>query len=206
MIYTIYYVHDPMCSWCYAFKETFEQLKNNLDENIKIVNVLGGLAPYTNETMPLPQQEMIKNIWKQIESQVGTKFNYEFWDKCTPKRNTYLSCKAVLIAKDENKEEKMINAIQEAYYLKALNPSEESTLIKLAKDLNLNENFEEKLSSKEYENKLEKELKFRRNLRVNAFPTLLLKYKKEVYPINIKYNDYKSMLNQINNLKDNTYF
>ena len=28
MIYTLYYVHDPMCSWCYAFKPTFNELKN----------------------------------------------------------------------------------------------------------------------------------------------------------------------------------
>ena len=31
MIYTLYHVHDPMCSWCYAFKPTLDELRKNLD-------------------------------------------------------------------------------------------------------------------------------------------------------------------------------
>ena len=54
--------------------------------------------------------------------------------------------------------------------------------------------------------KLQNELNFRRSLNVKNFPSLILKYKKELYPINIKYNDYKSMLEQINDMVENSYF
>ena len=29
MVYTLYHVHDPMCSWCYAFKPTLDELRKN---------------------------------------------------------------------------------------------------------------------------------------------------------------------------------
>lgn len=207
MIYTLYYVHDPMCSWCYAFKPSLEKLKKHLNSNVKIVNVVGGLAAHSDEIMSKKMQEKIENIWYEIEEVTGTKFNHDFWKKCLPRRSTYLACEATMLARYENKEDEMIEAIQEAYYQKALNPSDASTLINLAKQIGMNEKkFEEDLKSQKIEDDLQNELNFRRSLYVKTFPSLILKYKKELYPVNIKYDDYKAMLNQITNMTENTYF
>ena len=207
MIYTLYHVHDPMCSWCYAFKPTLDELRKNLNSNIKIQHVVGGLAKHSDEIMPEDMQDKIQNIWFEIEKTVGTKFNHDFWDKCLPRRSTYLACQATMLARYDNKEDEMIEAIQKAYYQNAQNPSDASTLIKLAKQIGMDEKkFEEDLKSEKIENDLQNELNFRRSIHVRAFPSLVLKYKKELYPINIKFNDYKSMLDQINNMVENTYF
>jgi putative protein-disulfide isomerase len=157
--------------------------------------------------MPKDMQEKIEDIWYEIEENTGAKFNHDFWKNCKPRRSTYLACQATILARYENKEDEMINAIQEAYYLKALNPSDNSTLIELAKQIGMNEKkFEENLKSQKIEEDLQNELNFRRSLNVRSFPSLILKYKKELYPINIKYNDYNSMLTQITNMTENTYF
>ncbi len=207
MIYTLYYVHDPMCSWCYAFKPTLDELRKKLNSNIKIINVVGGLAKHSDEVMPKDVQEKIENIWYEIKRVVGTKFNHDFWKKCIPRRSTYLACQATILARYENKEDEMIEAIQNAYYLNAQNPSDASTLIMLAKQIGMDEKkFEEDLKSDKIEEDLQYELNFRRSLNVKNFPSLILKYKKELYPINIKYNDYKSMLEQINDMVENSYF
>ncbi|MFY9074373.1 DsbA family protein [Malaciobacter mytili] len=207
MKYTLYYIHDPMCSWCYAFKPTLNEIKNSLDKDYKFINIVGGLAKHTQETMPKDMQEMIENIWYQIENEVGTKFNHNFWRVCTPRRSTYEACKAVIIARQYNKEEQMIEAIQEAYYQKALNPSNWETLISLAQELNIpKEEFEEKIKSNKAQTLLEEDLNLRRKLKVRVFPTLLLKYKKEIYPINIQYNEPLKMLKQIKDLTSNIYF
>ena len=207
MIYTLYYVHDPMCSWCYAFKPTLDELRKKLNSNIKIINVVGGLAKHSDEVMPKDVQEKIENIWYEIKRVVGTKFNHDFWKKCIPRRSTYLACQATILARYENKEDEMIEAIQNAYYLNAQNPSDASTLIILAKQIGMDEKkFEEDLKSDKIEEDLQNELNFRRSLNVKNFPSLILKYKKELYPINIKYNDYKSMLEQINDMVENSYF
>ena len=207
MIYTLYHVHDPMCSWCYAFKPTLDELRKNLDSNIKIQQVVGGLAKHSDEIMPKDMQEKIENIWYEIEENTGAKFNHDFWKKCAPRRSTYLACQATMLARYENKENEMIEAIQEAYYQKAMNPSDATTLISLAKQIGMDEKkFEEDLKSQKIEDDLQNELNFRRSLHVKTFPSLILEYKKELYPINIKYNDYKSMLDQINNMVENSYF
>jgi len=204
---TLYHVHDPMCSWCYAFKPTLDEIRKNLAPNINVVHVVGGLARHSDEPMPKEQQETIENIWYQIEEQVGTKFNHDFWRNCKPRRSTYLSCQATMLARYEGKEDEMIEAIQEGYYQRAMNPSDASTLIQLAKEIGLDEKkFEEDLKSEKIEQDLQDELNLRRSLYVRTFPSLVLKYKKELYPINIKYNEPEAMLQQIKDLTENIYF
>jgi putative protein-disulfide isomerase len=190
-----------MCSWCYAFKATLDELKKSLNSNIKIVYVVGGLAKHSDEIMPKDMQKKIEDIWYEIEKVAGTKFNHDFWETGKARRSTYLACQATILARYEGKENEMIDAIQEAYYQKAMNPSDASTLIKLAKQIGMDEKkFEEDVKSEKIEEDLQKELNFRRSLNVRTFPSLILKKKEELYPINIKYNDYQSMLNQINNI------
>lgn len=207
MIHTLYYVYDPMCSWCYAFQDTFEEVKKELSSNIKIVYVPGGLAPHSSIPMNKDMQEKIESIWYEIEKVVGTKFNHDFWTNCIPKRSTYLACQATLAAKDQGKEEEMIKAIQSAYYLRAMNPSDEDTIITLAKELNLDvQKFKNELHSEDTIKNFNEKMNLRRKLHLNSFPSLAIKYKKEIYPINIKYNDPQKILNQIEDLTTNIYF
>ncbi|MCP4969418.1 MAG: DsbA family protein [Arcobacter sp.] len=207
MTHTLYYVYDPMCSWCYAFAPTFDEVKKKLNSNINIVYVPGGLAEHTEEIMPKRMQEQIESIWYEIEDVVGTKFNHDFWTQCTPKRSTYLACEATLAAKEQNKEEEMIYSIQNAYYQRAMNPSDKNTIIQLANELNLDiDLFKKTLSSEDNINNFAQKRDLRQKLNLNSFPSLALKYKKEIYPINIKYNDSQSIINQIHNLSENVYF
>lgn len=204
---TLYYIHDPMCSWCYAFKPVFEELKKNLKDDTHIVYVCGGLAQHTDEPMPKDQQEKIKAIWQQIEEEIGTQFNYDFWSKNTPQRATYLACQALILAREMGKEEEMLQAIQRAYYQKALNPSQKEVLVKLADEIGLDKKvFEQRLHTPQMQALLDEDLNLRRKLNVRVFPTLLLQYKKECYPINIDFKESSKMLAQIQNLSENTYF
>ena len=203
----LYYIHDPMCSWCYAFKKDYDEIKKSLPTNIELINIVGGLAKETSEEMPKDMQNKIKSIWQNIEKTTGTKFNYDFWEQCKPKRSTYPSCKAVLCAKEQNMENEMINSIQEAYYLKAKNPSDNEVLLDLAKNLNLDfkkfkNDFESEIAQELLINDLEK----RKKLKVFSFPTLVLQYKKELYPIQIEFNNPKKIVKQIIDLSTNIYF
>ncbi len=203
----LYYIHDPMCSWCYAFKKDYDELKKKLPANIEVINLVGGLAKDTDEPMPKEMQEKISSIWYEIEKVIGVKFNHDFWIKCKARRATYLACKAVICAKEQKKENEMIDAIQEAYYQKAQNPSDEETLITLAKDLNLDlEKFINDLKSEKIEELFQNDLEKRKELKVFSFPSLVLQYKKELYPINIKFNDVDTLVKQIENLSSNIYF
>ena len=63
---TLYYVYDPMCSWCYAFRPIWQQVQQQLPESVQIQTVLGGLAPDTHELMPLATQQMVQANWHKL--------------------------------------------------------------------------------------------------------------------------------------------
>jgi len=204
---TLYYVLDPMCSWCYGFSPTWQKVLENLSDDIKVVYVHGGLAPHSDDLMPQDMQEMLQGIWRQISEQLGTKFNYDFWTKCEPRRSTYLSCQAAIAARLQNKEYEMIKAIQEQYYLNAKNPSNRDTLEDAARSIDLDmEKFSTHLESDEIVALFEEDLKKRRKLKMNSFPSLVFKYKNNYFPIQVQYNNQEAILNQINDLNKNIYF
>ena len=196
---TLYYVHDPMCSWCWGFKPTWIKLKNNLNSNIKIHYVLGGLAADTDQPMPESMQITIRNTWHTIQSEIpGTKFNFDFWTQCKPRRSTYASCRAVIAAKNQHKQQDMLLAIQQAYYLHSLNPSDDDTLIELARQLDMDSlQFGQDLNSTNTQAQLIKEFELRDALYVHSFPSLVLDAHNQQHTIKIDYNNADNILDQI---------
>jgi putative protein-disulfide isomerase len=91
--------------------------------------------------MPKGMQQFLQQTWKRIEQQLGTPFNHEFWHTAQPRRSTYPACRAVLVARQHNKENEMLYAIQTAYYLNAQNPSDISTLASLAEQIGLEKTY-----------------------------------------------------------------
>jgi len=195
---TLYYILDPMCSWCYAFSPIWKELFENLDKNIHIRYIYGGLAPHSDEPMPKEMQEILRNTWKNIQNRVGTQFNFDFWTTCKPRRSTYLACQACVVARRYGKEYEMIQAIQYEYYQNASNPSNKDTLIKAAKNIELDiEKFSVDLESKKIIDLLQDDLKIRRELGVNGFPSLLLQVNNTFHSIAIDFKDYKKILKHI---------
>ena len=190
-----------MCSWCWGFKPVLEQLEKELPSEIKVEYLLGGLAVDTNEPMPEHMRSQIISTWQRIQETIpGTQFNYDFWEKCTPKRSTYLSCRAVLAAAKQNykKSFEMITAIQNAYYLEALNPSDTSILQDLAKNIGLNiQVFNDDVNSEETNLKLTKEIELTRKMGIDSFPSLVLNKNDTFFPITLDYNHSDIILDHI---------
>ncbi len=174
----LYYVHDPMCSWCYAFTRSYNYLKQNLPDDIVIKRLLGGLARDTQEDMPEEMRQTIQSNWHRIQQTVtDITFNFDFWKKCQPRRATYMACRAVIAAREQGMEydENMTHAIQQAYYLHAKNPSDLDTLVGIAGELGLDkEKFSESIMSVNTNEELKQEIYLSRQLGIASFPSLLL--------------------------------
>ena len=198
---TLYYIHDPMCSWCWAFRSSWREVQSKLPANITVEYVLGGLAKDSDQPMPVEMQASIRHIWETIQQQVsGTSFNFDFWDTCTPRRSTYPSCRAVIAAKRQrpSAEQAMIVAIQKAYYLSAKNPSDESVLVKLADKLSLDTDlFLEALNSPQIQKKLLDNIHLAKSLGAQGFPSLILENDNHRTLINIDYNNPQNILKSI---------
>ena len=198
---TLFYIHDPMCSWCWGFSHTWNKVKNSLPSKINVQYVLGGLAPDSSEVMPNEMREYIQMNWHKIQQKIpGVSFNYTFWDSCTPKRSTYPACRAVIAVKNQNSEleQTMVKIIQQAYYLDAKNPSEDDVLISLAKTLDLDiKQFTQDLNSEPTQQLLSNDIALMQSMGVSSFPSLVLQTTNRIKSITIDYNNPKLILNQI---------
>ena len=197
----LYYVHDPMCSWCWGFRPVWQEVKQALQNEVKIDYLVGGLAPDSTEAMPLELQQKLAQTWRTIEEKIpGTRFNFDFWQQCSPRRSTYPACRAVLIAKQAapELEEAMIYAIQKAYYEQARNPSDDDTLIALAIELGLGGAwFAEQLHAPETEQLLQRDFDFARSLGGQGFPSLILRQGGDSIFIPHSYTDVVETLRRI---------
>ena len=168
------YIMDPMCSWCWAFSPTIQAIEQQFP-TLDIQYVMGGLATDSESTMPLEQQAVIQSIWHQIEAKTGTRFNYDFWTLCTPRRSTWRACRAIIVAEQlqPGSASTMAQAIQHAYYLQAKNPSDSSTLTALAGSIGIDAStFSLQLDSENTHQQLKEHMMISQQLDVSGFPSL----------------------------------
>ena len=195
---TLYHVHDPMCSWCWGYRKTWDEIRAALPDSVAVVNVVGGLAPDSEEPMTAEQQTLIASYWQQVADKTGASFNFDFWKNCQPRRSTYPACRAVLAAKKQSAEQAMIDAIQQAYYLRSLNPSDQDTLVLLAAELKLDANlFRTDLASQRIQSELEQNFELRRSIGVYSFPSLVLRVNGTATALTTNYNSSQSTLEEI---------
>ena len=187
-----------MCSWCWGYRLTADLLFANLPENILRENVLGGLAPDSDEPMSADLRQRISGHWRTIHETLGAEFNFDFWEKCEPRRSTYPACRAVIAAANQMREAEMILAIQEAYYLRAMNPSDTEMLEVLASELNLDlDRFNSDLHSLETESELQRQVAFARSSPISGFPALAICIGDQLTPVRLDYKDHKETLQHL---------
>ena len=197
----LYYVHDPMCSWCWGFAPVLKDLLEKLPDVIRVQRLLGGLAPDTAAPMPKDMRQTLEATWRRIQETIpGTVFNYGFWKRCSPRRSTFPACRAVIAARMQGAafDARMTRAIQLAYYTRAQNPSDDATLVELAGGLDLNmPAFITALHSEPVQQQLLTEIELSRQLQATSFPSLVLKTGTAEWRIPVDYNDSAPMLEMV---------
>ncbi len=176
MTLTIYYVVDPMCSWCWGFAPVWRDFVSEIPESATVVDLMGGLAPDNEAPMDSAMRQYVQDAWGAVKARTGAEFNFEFWDKCEPKRSTYSACRAVIAAGEQasGARRTMYDAIQRAYFFGARNPSDAEVLECIAAEIGLDrEKFGEDLRSGHVERILQLELESVAKLGVSGFPTVV---------------------------------
>ncbi len=197
-MFKLYYYHDPMCSWCWGYRPTAQALFSSLPENVSMKNILGGLAPDSDEPMSAELRSTISDHWKRIHDTLGTEFNFDFWTNCKPRRSTYPACRAVIAATNQDREEDMIFAIQRAYYLRAMNPSDLETLEALADELDLNRAlFQSDLRSAETELEFQRQIALTRSSPIRGFPALALEDSGQLRSVCLDYKSHETTLQHL---------
>jgi len=198
---SLIYVHDPMCSWCWGFEPTRRKIFEALAGRMPIRRMVGGLAPDSDVPMPEAMRSMLEQTWHRIEQTIpGTKFNFEFWQKCSPRRSTYPANRAVISAREQGDEfdALMTARIQRAYYLEARNPSDSDTLIQLATDIGLDTaQFATTLVADSTQQQLISEIRESREMGIDSFPSLAVQKADGLRYISLNYTQPETMLTEI---------
>jgi putative protein-disulfide isomerase len=197
------YVHDPMCSWCYGFRPTWQSLKGQLPEGLPVVSLLGGLADDSDVPMPEEMVNYLKRTWDRIESTCGVTFNHTYWDQTPPPpRTTFISCRAVIAAERlAGRGEAFGERIQDAYYTEACNVWDFDILCELAEEFGFNRNsFAEALASDDVRAVHDEQRQLTERLQVEGYPSVLLILNGEAYPIPVRHQDAEAMLEDITDL------
>lgn len=187
-----------MCSWCWGYRPVSDRLFAALPERLPLVRIAGGLAPDSDQPMPAALQEGLPKTWRRIHDMLGTEFNFDFWSNCKPRRSTWPACRAVIAAGRQQCYEQMTDAIQRAYYLRAMNPSDIETLETLAAELQLDtRRFGRDLCSAETDAELRRQVGFARRAPIDGFPSLVLQLGGKLLPVLRDYRDHRPTLDHI---------
>jgi putative protein-disulfide isomerase len=198
---TLYFYHDPMCSWCWGYRPVSDQLMTRLPDGVRLVKIVGGLAPDSDEPMPQHLREGLPRAWQKIHALLGTEFNFDFWTKCSPRRSTYPACRAVLAAGKQDGYDDMVDAIQRAYYLRAMNPSDLETLERLAAEIGLDaDSFGRDIRAADVEEELQRQVDFARRSPIDGFPSLVLDVDGQGVALTRDYKDPQPTLDHIERL------
>ncbi|KRT55489.1 putative protein-disulfide isomerase [endosymbiont of Ridgeia piscesae] len=198
---TLFYIHDPMCSWCWAFAPVLDKLQRQLPAEIRFTRLLGGLAPDNPAPMAAEMREQLQATWRRIEQKLPEiRFNFDFWSRCEPRRSTYPACRAVIAARslNDSKEQPMIRTIQQAYYRQTRNPSDAATLIELAGKIGLDPaRFRVALNDSATDTILKQEIAQAQAMHATSFPALVLELDGGFWPVPVDYHSAEPILETI---------
>ena len=73
----LWYIADPMCSWCWGFMPVIEAIRHEYGGRLKVELLLGGLRPGTKDPIQPKQREEIRHHWRSVQRMTGQSFTFE---------------------------------------------------------------------------------------------------------------------------------
>lgn len=173
----LWYVADPMCSWCWGFSPTIESLREQYGTRMRIALVLGGLRP--GETVALSERarDDILHHWHAVAARTGQAFRF---DGALPSGFVYdtePASRAVLAvgSLDPRQIFAMFKAIQQAFYAEGRDVTRAEVLAALAASCGVSPaHFLAAFDSEDARAKTRAHFRQARAAGVQGFPALIL--------------------------------
>lgn len=171
----LWYIADPMCSWCWGFAPIVKAIRLNYSEHLKIEPVMGGLRPGTKLAMASEQRAEILSHWKAVNGRTGQPFSFE---GAMPEGfiyDTEPSCRGVVAMALINPELvfSLLELIQFSFYVEQKDVTNPRILAQLAGKIGIDmDSFLQVFESDEAKNKVSIHFNKVRRWGVNSFPTV----------------------------------
>lgn len=135
----LWYVADPMCSWCWGFSPVIEAIRREYGDRLKMELLLGGLRPGTKDAMPSTQREEILHHWRAVHRMTGQPFRFEGAMPAGFIYDTEPASRGVVAASIINPDTifPFFKAVQSAFYVEQRDVTTTVVLTRLASDAGL---------------------------------------------------------------------
>ena len=114
----LYYVADPMCSWCYGFAGVIQGIHAKYQDQMKISLVTGGLRVGNSHRLTDELKSTLSEHWREVEETTGQRFNYDFAVPDDFIYNTEPSCRAAVVVRRQKSDEvfPFFETLHKAFY------------------------------------------------------------------------------------------
>jgi len=116
---TIYFVVDPMCSWCWGFAPVIEEAREKLSGRFALVPVVGGLRSKGEMVWNDVSKAYLRKQWESVFARTQQPFEMTILQKERFEYDTYPACKAVVTVRQLHGDDAALDylhTIQEAFY------------------------------------------------------------------------------------------
>lgn len=174
---TLWYVADPMCSWCWGFSPVIEAIRREYGARVNVELLLGGLRPGTKHPMPSAQREEILHHWRTVQRMTGQPFRFE---GAMPEGfiyDTEPASRGVVAASTISPEAAFpfFKAVQSAFYVEQQNVTHPVVLMQLAISAGLDaRRFSQVFESETARNLTLGHFQKARRLGVQGFPAVMM--------------------------------
>lgn len=196
---TIYYVGDPLCSWCYGFAPEISKVKEHYSGKLEFEIIMGGLRPNNTETMK-DLGDFLKHHWEQVEERSGQKFNYGLLSDYSFVYDTEPPARAVWVVRQLKPEAEFsfFKDVQVLFYLENKNTNFKESYVSLLTKHEIDiEKFNALFDSDDAKFGVNQDFRFAGELGVRGFPSVLLKKGEEWILISNGYSGSESVIKTI---------
>ncbi len=172
----VVYFASPMCSWCWGFAPVMQKIKTIFAKQIKLRLVLTPFRIDNTTPMDKSLRDYVLQQWYKVHHTTGQSFDFNFAMSADFIYNTKSTCLAIKAFSQQRPELELefLNSIQAAFYTENLNVTNEEILVDLLRPYSVDiDQFIQDLHAKAVHNLLEEDFNFCKQLKVDAYPTLV---------------------------------
>lgn len=174
----MYYIADPMCSWCYGFARVIQGIHATYQDRMQISLVTGGLRVGNTHRLTSALKETLVGHWRDVEDMTGQAFNYDFPVPEGFIYNTEPSCRAAVVVRKHKGDEvfPFFETLHTAFYVEGRDMTDTDVLTELATKHGVDgEIFRTSFDDEEVAQETYDDFAFGHSLGIQGFPSIVLR-------------------------------
>lgn len=208
----VFYIGDPMCSWCWGMSPEIEALATHCADNgVGFRLVMGGLRAGGGDPWNAAFRDFLRQEWTHIAVQTGQPFGYRLLERSAFSYDTEPACRALVTARGLfgqgqdaiRRELAFFAAVQWKFYVEGEDPKEPAFYRDICIATGIDpEHFENSFASPEAVAATQREFRLARQLGVRGFPTVMLQTATGLHEISVGYAPFATLADRLSGFKD----